>query len=445
MANSFNLSDEQKRVLSEILKHDGADFSVLVDVAGLDPSVDFRGADIRGIDFGHSDLGGYDFSYADISGCRFDRARLKGAIFANNLDKGTVWPRPDLERRSHRAVLRTTTDFELRPFLREAVSNIVAALERDVTRPIVLMPPGTGRTRLIEALLSELDSREMVRVALVYTPTQAVAEQLRHFFCDSFGTEAVSGSLQVTSSARVIVASLPGRDPGLTRKSIRIFDEVSHIFILDGTLHPRVLREIQSSYPGVQIVIFGDPGLLGTAHRVTLSEEGEIVFALSYDQATSIGLLERAEIHSSGRHIVENAAREDMEQIVSEVFEVVSSMPNGATGGVVCRSVSSVRELARELHDSIDNHRQGHEGIRRIVQHTSPSADKSLVQAALDLPGTLLLMTDSIAMNFEWADIDFAIVLTRLRSPERLAFIPTRRDHRKRLQVIDYMRNFRSR
>lgn len=445
MANSFDLDHEQKDVLADILKRDGADFSVLVGVAGLDPSVDFRGADLRDVDFGHSDLDGYDFSDADLRGCRFDRARLKGAIFANNRDEGIVWPRPHSDRGSARPVLRATTDFELRPFQREAISTIVAALEQGLERPTVLMPPGTGRTMLLEALLSELGNRDMVGVALVFTPSKAVVEQLRHRFSDIFGPDAVASSIQAPPHARLIVAHLPSRDPGAARRShyIRSFDEVSHIFILDGALSPRVLHDVQSHYPGVPIVIFGDPSVRKKTRRISLKQEGEIVFSLSYDQAVSDGVLELAEIHNYGSpYSMEDTEKEEVKYAVSQVLDVVSSVPRGATVGVVCRNIDKVREMASGLNDGIDLHRSGHNGIQRVVQHTSPSADKSLVQAALDLPGTLLLMTDSVASDFDWAVLDYVIVLTRLRSPERLAYCPHRRDRQDRLQVIDCMYNF---
>lgn len=445
MANSFDLSHEQKDVLADILKQDGADFSVLVGVAGLDPSVDFRGADLRDVDFGYSDLDGYDFSDADLRGCRFDRARIKGAIFANNRDEDTVWPRSHSDRGSARPVLRATTDFELRSFQRDAISTIVAALERGVERPIVLMPPGTGRTFLLEALLSELGNRDMVGVALIFTPTKAVVEYLRHRFSDSFGPDAVASSIQTPPHARLIVAHLPSRDPGAARRSyyIRSFNEVSHIFILDGALSPRVLHNVQSHYPGVPIVIFGDPSVTEKTRRMSLNQEGEIVFSLSYNQAVSDGFLDLAKIHNHGsRYSVENSEKKDVEYMVSQVLDVVSRMPSGATGGVVCRNINRVREMASGLSDGIDNNRWGHNGIQRVVQHTSPSADKSLVQAALDLPGTLLLMTDSVASDFDWAVLDYVIVLTRLRSPERLAYYPHRRDRQKSMQVFDYLGNF---
>ncbi|AMS43248.1 DEAD/DEAH box helicase [Aminobacter aminovorans] len=448
MANRFGLNEEQERVLDEILKGDGADFSALVRIAGLDPLVDFRGADLRGVDFGRSDLEGYDFSDADLSGCRFDRARLRGAIFANNREDGTVWPRPPSKRRSSRAVLRATTNFELHPFHHEAMSSIIGALEQGVERPVVLMPLGTGRTVLLEALLSELDNRDMLGVALVYASTQVAVEQLRQHFSQRFGSDAVAGSnskeMLVPSDARLIVAASSSLRADASRYSLsRTFGGVSHIFIFDGAMTSSRLRYLQSQYLGVQIVIFANSLPTAEVHRTSAIEEGEIVFDLSYSQAVDAGLLEPAAIHGyRSLGSVEHANEEEMQSIVFEVLGVVHSMHPDAVGGVVCRSTDSVRKLARELHKCMEDHGRGYAGIQRVVQHTSPSADESLVRAALDLPGTLLLMNDVVASDFDWTVLDYAIVLTRLRSPERLAFTRRRQGRTQRLQVIDYMQNF---
>jgi hypothetical protein len=448
MANSLGLNDDQESVLAEIIKADGADFSVLVSVAGLDPSVDFRAADLRGVDFGHSDLDGFDFSDADLSGCRFDRANLKGAIFMNNRDEGTVWPRPPSERRPSRAVLRATTDYVLRSYQSEALSTIVAALIQGIERPVVLMPPGTGRAILLEALLSELDKREMLGVALVYAPTQSSVEQLRHRFSHSFGSDAVARSkfkdTEAPFDARVIVAGISSLRTETSQYSPTLtFSDVTHIFIFDSVPTSSRLHDLTSRYPGVQIVSFPVSRLTAEVNRAQLIQGGEIVFELTYRQAVREELLEPAEIHdypSPGS--VEHAEDEEMRLIVSELLEVLRRMPVDAVGGIVCRNRASVQKLARALHDASGDHPRSRTGIQRVVQHTSPSADESLVRAALDLPGTVLLMNDVVASGFDWAVLDYAIVLARLRSPEHLAFVRRRPGRKQGLQVIDYMQNF---
>lgn len=448
MTNSFGLSEKQERVLTDIMKADGSNFSVLVSVAGLDPSVDFVGADLRGVDFGRSNLEGYNFSDADLSGCRFDRARLKGAIFARNRDYDTVWPEPPSERRPYRAVLRATADFVLRPFQSEAVSYIVSALEFGVLRPVVLMPLGTGRTMVLEALLLELDKRDMLGVALVYAPSLAASEQLRQRFSQRFGSDAVIGlnskQMLASSYARLIVAGINSlRTDKSKSPPTRTYDGITHIIVFDGALSSARLRYLQSLYPGVQIVGFADTEPTARKHRTPLVTEGEIVFKLSYNEAVRAQLLEPAEIHACqwpGGMVHDE--EHEIGLVVPELLEVVRSMPNGAVGGIVCQNVAIAQKLARDLHDGIDNHRESDSGIQRVVQHTSLSADESLVLAALDLPGTVLVMNDLVASNFDWAVLDYAIVMTRLRSPEHLAFVRRKPGRERGLKIVDYKQNF---
>ncbi|MEQ8254807.1 MAG: pentapeptide repeat-containing protein [Roseovarius confluentis] len=46
-------------------------FSELVELSGLDPSVDFRSSKLNEVDFSGSDLAGFDFSYADLRGANW--------------------------------------------------------------------------------------------------------------------------------------------------------------------------------------------------------------------------------------------------------------------------------------------------------------------------------------------------------------------------------------
>jgi hypothetical protein len=447
MANSFGLNEEQERVLAEILNADGADFSRLVEVAGLDPSEDFRGADLRGVDFGRSDLEGYDFSDADLSGCRFDRARLGGAVFANNRTDGTVWPRPPSKRRSSRVVLHPTVDYALHPFQHEAIGSILSALEEGVVQPVVLMPPGTGRTKLLEALLTELDKRDMLGTAMIYSSSQAGTEQLRQRLSHDFGSDAVSGLSGKGSSdgtdARLIVAPISSLRAGSSRYALfRTIADVTHVVVFDGALTSARLDVLRSEYPGAHILRFAE--ISSPRNRLPQSGgDGQVVFELSYGEAMSAGMLERAEINGY-RFLdsIEHADEEGMQLTVSEVLEVANSMPSDTVGGIVCRNTESVRRLARELQRHLDYRGGRQPGVQRIVQHTSPTADESLVKAALDLRGTLLLMNEVVASDFDWSVLDYAVVLTRLRSPERLAFVRRRQGRTRRLQVIDFMHNF---
>src|SRR4051794_32383749 len=75
-----NIRKEESRIIEEILHSSTDDFVALVQLAGLDPSTDFRFADFAGIDFGDADLRGYDFTGANL-----ENANLSGALFDKTL------------------------------------------------------------------------------------------------------------------------------------------------------------------------------------------------------------------------------------------------------------------------------------------------------------------------------------------------------------------------
>jgi CspA family cold shock protein len=56
-------------------------FDELCRILSLDPSSDFRFADLSGVNFGGSDLDGFDFTAACLVGCSFKGARIAGCIF----------------------------------------------------------------------------------------------------------------------------------------------------------------------------------------------------------------------------------------------------------------------------------------------------------------------------------------------------------------------------
>jgi hypothetical protein len=62
------------RTMLAVLDAPTNSFVALVRVAGLEPTQDFRGADLRGVDFGTDDLAGFDFSGADLTNADLSRA-----------------------------------------------------------------------------------------------------------------------------------------------------------------------------------------------------------------------------------------------------------------------------------------------------------------------------------------------------------------------------------
>jgi hypothetical protein len=92
-----------------LIESNELNFSKLAHIAGLDPSRDFIGADLRDVDFSNCDLRGHDFSEADLRGCTgyninwdittiFKNTQLEGSIF-HYYHLIERFPNPDMEIR----------------------------------------------------------------------------------------------------------------------------------------------------------------------------------------------------------------------------------------------------------------------------------------------------------------------------------------------------------
>lgn len=138
------LTNKERRTLRALAAADGAPFTELVRIAGLDPAHTFRGADLHDVDFGESDLFGYDFTEADLSGANLERASIRGAIFVRCRTRRTRWPRPPIDEKPP---ARALNDMQ-----RHAAECMLNDLESK-RRALVLMPLGTGRSAVLEEVI----------------------------------------------------------------------------------------------------------------------------------------------------------------------------------------------------------------------------------------------------------------------------------------------------
>ena len=67
-AFTLDLADDELRYFEAVLGHGSDDFLELIQVAELDPKLDFRYANLSNVDFGTADLRGFDFTGADLRG-----------------------------------------------------------------------------------------------------------------------------------------------------------------------------------------------------------------------------------------------------------------------------------------------------------------------------------------------------------------------------------------
>lgn len=64
----------------------------LVELAGLDPSEDLVGMDMRGVTWGAADLSGYNLSRCNLTGSDFSDANVEGMVFDDAVLDDVIWP-----------------------------------------------------------------------------------------------------------------------------------------------------------------------------------------------------------------------------------------------------------------------------------------------------------------------------------------------------------------
>lgn len=114
----MKLSSAQVKVIRRILAHPTDDFGELLALAELDPGLDFRDANLRGVRFGAIDLAPFDFTGADLEGSYWGQATGKPKFTARD-------PRPELQ-----AELALLVAKSLRHGLTRPAEELVQALEQ---------------------------------------------------------------------------------------------------------------------------------------------------------------------------------------------------------------------------------------------------------------------------------------------------------------------------
>lgn len=164
----MTLSKRERDILKRLVASDGASFAKLVELAGLNPTCAFRGADMRGVAFGETDLAGFDFTGADLSGASLEHARIVGAIFTHALTADVRWPAP---------LASELKPIQLSAMQSEAITRMIGDLESK-RRAIALMPTGTGRGQVLEEVIVNTIDRHARGILLV--DTAAERDQFAH-------------------------------------------------------------------------------------------------------------------------------------------------------------------------------------------------------------------------------------------------------------------------
>lgn len=181
----FSLDEAIKQVL-----HSPSDrFTDLAELAGLNPSSDFRFSDLRNCDFRHCDLTGFNFIGARLEGGDFAGALVAGALF----DKRTI----------ESGILATALDFhELLTGEKFTQDDTFIDLLQDLPKPFfwqeqlwkiigclragksvnVWGSRGAGKTLLLNAAEKYLERRFGHRVAFIEVGSRNLGESLLRGF-----------------------------------------------------------------------------------------------------------------------------------------------------------------------------------------------------------------------------------------------------------------------
>ena len=296
------LSQAAADVLVALRGANGAPFTELVRIAGLDPSTDLRNADLSGVDFAGCDLSGYDFSGAILANASFAGAKTESARFDRADLTGVRWAagrRPDASPTLHSHPLR------LRPWERQAVDVLTRELlQARPARALAVLPPGVGRTSIVAATFRALVASGDVARGLILTESVVLREGLSHRLREA---GVVCRHLLVASgnpaSARgeVIVDTFANytrlrRETGSTAREFQPMMEISHYAFL--SLPTRRRAEIAAialelAAPSILAIADGtDNGLEGAEGRTRMRGRLRLVFdhvSFEYTLAQAIG------------------------------------------------------------------------------------------------------------------------------------------------------------
>ncbi len=157
----MKLSPQQQAIFDRLSGPSDDDFTGLIELAGLDPARDFRGADLSGVRFGKADLRKFDFRDADLSGADLSRAVVSDKTLAgSNLTRAKLpgervlsYPQQDL------------------------LTAILDHFQHVRRRVLAIVPPGAGVHAIAIELASCLADEATYGWGLFVCSTRAEVEQ----------------------------------------------------------------------------------------------------------------------------------------------------------------------------------------------------------------------------------------------------------------------------
>ena len=291
------INETEKNTLLTLAAAEDATFVELASIAGLDPRLSFRGADLRGVDFAGCDLNGFDFTGADLSGASFGGASINGSIMSNAQRRAT--------ERTHAAAPKpraTPTDGR---GLNDDQQRIVAIMRHALDergRALALMPPGTGRSAVLVELIAQIVP-ENARAALIVT-SAAEREEFIHLLRERLPGHPIYSSRKVEAQQcnGIVVHSASAFDNGLKFLFEATFSSIEFLFSNSLERFQRFLSAAEKRVDFVRAAVFDTPllkiGRLDSERqqKLVLQLFGEPTVDLPIEHALRTGQLLEARI-----------------------------------------------------------------------------------------------------------------------------------------------------
>jgi hypothetical protein len=443
--------------LHRLLEADGAPFSELVVIAGLEPAVDFRHSDLSGVDFAGSDLNDFDFSAADLSGASFVGARINRTRFRGAKIAGVAWPEGYAPSEQE---LGTAT-MALSPIQMEIVDGLTRNLHlADPGRALAMLPNGLGQTAILAAVLGNLRETSDLRSALILTETIAereqVADRLRH------------AGFQVRTGERGFDKDASPRGGGLR---IETFDKLHrHLRDLDERSAPRALdlgfsHVVLTSLPqrrrsDIAALAYQDeaPSILAfakpfhdkvDAEGLLIGEKMRDIFptpavACSLEDAMRDGVLQPTKI-TTKRGFLDDVATPQgggvdnsmsaMNEVAYDFVKELNNLPFSVPGLIIIPAIEAVDRLVNILDEAL--HFVGSGERRRTPIPISSRHKRGPQDLRHSVGGAVFVMTPQMLDGFDVGEAGLVGVMGKLplRHIAKLAFTPAARPMRT---IIDY-------
>lgn len=454
------LGEKEVSTLTALMRSDGASFTDLVAIAGLDPAHDLRGTDLRGVDFAGCDLAGYDFSDAMLVGASFRGAIVDGALFGRADLTGVRWPQDYVLGADGRARRQRRPQIHARQ--REVADALLDALKgQPPARAVAVLPPGVGKTAIVAEVVSRLTNLKGFRRGLILTDTVAERDQIvnrlheyRVKTCDALQVERTDS----IDPGVTLVETFGNYNRLLNNLDYEIRDrpsplKITHIAFM--SLPTRRRSDIFALAEGprpVSMLAFVERAIgARIEERVTKGRFGKIfgkvTFLYGLAQALDDGLLTNSSIidrteligpyrDGSGQPEYRGAAVIDM--VADDFINALASAEDSDSALMIVPDVENADVMVDELRSHLRYAVQGSARADNVFELTSRIRPSDR-QNAFATRGAVIVTTPAMAEHLDLRR--FAIVGTLAPLAGRLRALlrnpPPGRDKRL-LQVVDY-------